>query len=139
MPKPITIYVVAGAVIKKDGKYLLVQERKPHVYGLWNHPAGKVDEGETIEQAAIREAKEETGYDIVLKEKVGIYHERLDLACKHIFAGEIVGGEFKYQEEELLDARWFTYEEVMNMKDKLREPSVWKTIEIVEKNKLANK
>ena len=135
MSNPIKIFVVAGTILKRDGKYLLVQERKPNIYGLWNIPTGKIEEGEIVEQTAIREAKEETGYEIVLKEKIGVYHERLDLACKHIFTGDIIGGEFKYQEEELLGADWFTYDEIMNMKDRLRDPSVWKAIEASEKNR----
>lgn len=61
--------VVAGCVIKKDGNYLLVQERQPKVYGKWNLPAGHVDKDETIEQAAVREAKEETGYEVELIKK----------------------------------------------------------------------
>jgi len=58
--------IAAGVVIKQNNKYLLVQERMTSQYGLWNWPAGKVDVGETIEEAAIREGKEETGYDVEL-------------------------------------------------------------------------
>ena len=61
--------VVAGVVVEKDSKYLLVQEKKELVYGLWNLPAGKVDEGETVEEAAVREAKEEVGYKVRLIKK----------------------------------------------------------------------
>ena len=32
------VYIVAAAVIKKDGKYLLVQEKQERVHGLWNFP-----------------------------------------------------------------------------------------------------
>jgi ADP-ribose pyrophosphatase YjhB (NUDIX family) len=67
MGNPITIHVVAGAVLEKDGKYLLVQEKKPHIYGLWNLPVGKVEEWETSEGTAIREVKEEVNLDIILK------------------------------------------------------------------------
>lgn len=50
--------VVAACVIKdSDNRYLLVQEAQPKVYRLWNLPAGHVDRGETIEDAAVREAK----------------------------------------------------------------------------------
>jgi len=57
--------VVAACVIRdKSGKYLLVQEAQPKVYGLWNLAAGHVDKGESIEKAAVREAKEETGLDV---------------------------------------------------------------------------
>lgn len=49
----IKVEVVAGVVIKQDGKYLLLQEKQPKAYMLWNFPAGKVDIGETFEQTAI--------------------------------------------------------------------------------------
>ena len=69
MEKPVvTAFVVAGAVLKKDGKYLLVQEAQSKAYGLWNLPAGRVDVGDTIEQTAVKEAKEESGFDVKLFE-----------------------------------------------------------------------
>jgi ADP-ribose pyrophosphatase YjhB (NUDIX family) len=43
MPEFVKIYVVAGVVVKQDGKYLLVQEKKPEAHGLWNLPAGRVE------------------------------------------------------------------------------------------------
>jgi 8-oxo-dGTP pyrophosphatase MutT (NUDIX family) len=55
-------------VIEKDGKFLLVQEGHAGAYGLWNWQQGKVEEGETIEEAAVREAKEETGYEVSILE-----------------------------------------------------------------------
>jgi ADP-ribose pyrophosphatase YjhB (NUDIX family) len=57
---PLTTLMVAACLIKRDGKYLLVQEKQPKAYGLWNLPAGKVDEGYTIEETAIKEAKDLT-------------------------------------------------------------------------------
>lgn len=46
--------IVAGCLLMKDGKYLLVQEKRKKVHGLWNLPAGYTDKGETIQQAAVR-------------------------------------------------------------------------------------
>ena len=40
--------MVAGAVLEKDNKYLLVQEKKPEAYKLWNLPAGRVEVGSTF-------------------------------------------------------------------------------------------
>jgi 8-oxo-dGTP diphosphatase len=128
--------IVAGCVVKKDGKYLLVQEKQTKVYGLWNLPAGHVDKGETIEQeqAAIREVKEETGYDVALGEQIGIYHERPGTPVKHIFSAEINGGELKIQEDEILDVKWLSLEEVKVLKetDKLRTSWIWDVITRVE-------
>lgn len=119
----LTVRVVAGTVIKKDDKYLLVQEKKKDVYGLWNLPAGKVDIGEKIEDAAVREAKEETGYNVKLIKHLGVYHQEDEHAVKHSYSAEIIGGELNPPEDEILDAKWFSYSEILAMKDKLRNSS----------------
>ena len=59
--------VVVGAIIEKDGKYLLVQEAKKRCYEQWNFPAGRLEVNESLEQAAIREVKEETVRKAFLK------------------------------------------------------------------------
>ncbi|MET8779486.1 NUDIX domain-containing protein [Nocardia sp. NPDC004654] len=57
--------LVVGAVVHYDGKVLLLQRpADDFMGGLWELPSGKVDPGETIDQALIREVKEETGLDI---------------------------------------------------------------------------
>ena len=60
-----TILVVAAALIDADGRVLLAQ-RPPGkaMAGLWEFPGGKVHEGETPEQALIRELHEELGIDV---------------------------------------------------------------------------
>lgn len=116
----VKISVVAGVVIKKDGKYLLVQEKQPHVYGLWNFPAGRVEVGDTLEQTAIKEAREETGYDVELIRKLEIFQESATKEVRHAFSAKIIGGDLKYPKDEILNARWFTFEEIQGMKDKLR-------------------
>lgn len=124
--------VVAGVVIKKDGKYLLVQEKKPKAYGLWNFPSGRIDVGESFEQAAAREAKEESGYDVELIKKIGIFQAVPTDGVKHIFEAKIIGGELKFPEDEILDAKWFTFDEIKQMKDKLRNRYILETINILE-------
>jgi len=114
------VEVIAGVVLKKDGKYLLVQEKQPKAYMLWNLPAGRTDEGETIEAAAIREAKEECGFDVELGKELLVLHQAIDKPVMHAFEAEIIGGELAFPEDEMLDARWFTYKEIQSMKDKLR-------------------
>lgn len=128
--------IVSGVVIKKDGKYLLVQEKKPHVYGLWNWPAGQVEVGDTIESNAMKEAKEETGFDVKLIRKLGIFQDNADEAAKHAFAAKILGGELKFPEDEILDAKWFSVEEIIGMKDKLRSNWIIDAINILESQKL---
>ena len=127
--------VVAGCVVRdKDGKYLLVQEGNPKVYGLWNLPAGHVDRGETIEHAAIREVKEETGYDVQLGDKIGIYHETVESPVRHAFSAEIIGGELQVQQGEILDVGWFSFDDITKMRQegKLRVDWIYNAMSMVE-------
>ena len=128
----------AGAVIQKDGKFLMVQEAKPHVHGLWNWPAGHLEDGETFEQGAAREVKEETGFDVEIGKEVGEWPadgnpEERPLFRKKLFLASIVGGELKVQKGELLDVAWFTEEEIRAMKDKLRSVWVLESLDILKK------
>src|SRR5258708_408411 len=123
MEKLVTTYIVAGVVIKHNGKYLLVQENRPgslDIHGLWNFPAGRVDEGQTIEETAVREAKEESGYDVVLVRKLDIFQDNANTPPKHAFEATIIGGELRWSKDELLDAKWFSFQEIQVMKHQLR-------------------
>ena len=127
--------IVAGCVLSRDGKYLLVQEKQQKAYGLWNLPAGRVDKDESIEDAAVRETKEEVGFDVKLIEKLLVTHESAAKTVKHAFRAEIIGGELVTQEDELLDARWFAYKEIdqLHKEGKLRAEWCWEAISLVEK------
>lgn len=128
--------IVTGCVIKKDGKYLLIQEKQERAYGLWNLPLGYVDKGEEIEAAAVRETKEESGYEVELDGKIGIYHENISRPVKHIFKARILGGELKIPEDEILNAKWLTYAEVerLHNEDKLRAQCIFDAITQLEKS-----
>jgi len=123
--------VVAGCVLQQDGKYLLVQEKQQKVYGLWNLPAGHVDEGETFEAAAIREVSEETGYQVKLGEKISVEHQSIDRPVLHAFNATIVGGQLSPDLDELLDAKWLSLGEVKELQSqgKMRNDWVLRTIE----------
>jgi 8-oxo-dGTP diphosphatase len=58
--------LTSAVLIEKDGKFLLGKRNKATGNGLWVIPGGGVDFGETTQQAAIREIKEETNLDIEL-------------------------------------------------------------------------
>ncbi len=114
------VSMVAGVIIKQNDKYLLVQEGKGKAYKLWNFPAGHVDMGESIEEAAVREAFEEVGYKVELIKKISVHQKSVDEPVKHIFEAKIIGGELKAQKGEILDAKWFSSNEIKNMEDELR-------------------
>ncbi len=124
----VLVPVVAGVVLEDEGKYLLVQEKQEAAYGLWNLPAGKVDVGDTIEETAVKEAREETGFEVRLGRTIGIYQEAATDPPKHAFTATITGGELRFPQDELLDARWFTLEEIQEMQESLRGSWVLKAI-----------
>lgn len=106
--------VVVGSLVKRDGKYLLVKEN-PKGEDVFNLPAGHVDKDEQIEAAAIRETKEETGYDIRLLGQIALYHESASQSVKHVYSAEITGGEEKAQEGEILEVVWHSYDEIVEL------------------------
>lgn len=117
--------VIVGGVVEKDGKYLLVQEAKEKCRGKWNIPAGHLDPNETIFEAAKREVEEESGFDVELTGVCQIGNQKLenDVFVSVVFSTKVLGGDINFNPDEILDARWFTYEEIISMKDQLRRES----------------
>ena len=117
--------IIVGGVIEKDGKYLLVQEAQQKAYGKWNIPAGHLDPNETIFDGAKREIKEESGFDVELTGVCQIGNQKLanDTFVSVVFSTKIISGDIKFDPNELLDVKWFTYEEILAMKDQLRMES----------------
>lgn len=61
----------AGLVVNSKGQWLVVKKRYGGLHGKWSLPAGFVHGNETIDQAVLREVKEETGVDCQLIEMIG--------------------------------------------------------------------
>ncbi len=62
-------------VLIENGKILLVKRGREPFKGMWATPGGRIEEGETAEQCAIREMKEETGLEIEIIRLTGIYSD----------------------------------------------------------------
>ncbi len=93
-------------------------------------PAGHVDLGEQLEVAAIRETKEETGYDVRLVKQIALYHETAPQSVKHVYLAEIIGGEARAQEGEILEVVWKSFDEIRDLEQsgEMRAPWVFDVI-----------
>ena len=84
--------VAAVVLATKDGKLVLVRRDIEPAIGEWSLPSGYVDRGEAVEDAAVREVKEETGLDISLTGLVGLYSHTGSPVVLAAYAAEVVGG-----------------------------------------------
>jgi len=131
MPVKIT---AAGGIVANEERKILFQFRR----GKWDLPKGKLDEGETIEECALREVEEETGLtNIELGEFIGVTHhfyteKGQDIEKEtHWFAMKITGEPklVPQLEEDITELRWVAENE---LKDYLSN-SFNNIVEITEK------
>lgn len=114
--------VIVGGVIEKDGKYLLVQENHGTVKGKWNYPSGGLETGELLMEGAKREIREECGLEVELTGvcQIGTHRFPREAFAMVVFTTRVTGGEVVIDQIEISDAKWFSYEELLEMKDSLR-------------------
>jgi ADP-ribose pyrophosphatase YjhB (NUDIX family) len=100
-----------AVLIARDGRLLLGKRgpgaREP---GKWSFPAGFVERGERVEHAAAREAREETGLDIVVGDLVGLYSSEGETVVLAVYEatsrGEPSAG------DDLVEVDWFAFSEL---------------------------
>ncbi|HEV3512346.1 MAG TPA: NUDIX hydrolase [Candidatus Sulfotelmatobacter sp.] len=111
--------VGVGAIIIRDDRVLLVKRAHPPIQGQWSIPGGVLEVGELVREAAIREAREETGlivepadllgvYDRILRneeQRVQYHYVLIDFLCRP------VGGELRAASD-AAEVRWFMREEL---------------------------
>lgn len=114
--------IIVGGVIEKDNKFLLVQESKKKCYKKWNIPAGHLDPNESIFEGAKREILEETNCKVELTGILEISNKVLEDKAwvSIIFSTKLLEDNVKADGIEILDAKWFSYEDIINMKEELR-------------------
>ena len=99
---------VAVAVVLGDERGVLLCRRciDPGS-GRWSFPAGYVNRGEVLEEAAVREVLEELGVVVKLGGIVGVYSERGEAVVLVVYAGEIEAGEPRPDGHEVSEVRRF--------------------------------
>jgi len=116
--------VGVGAIIiepdrKKDARVLLAKRAHPPIEGQWSIPGGVLEVGELVRDAAIREAREETGLVVEPSELLGVFDRVLRDAGGRVqyhyvlidFLCRPVGGELRAASD-AAEVRWFTREQL---------------------------
>jgi 8-oxo-dGTP diphosphatase len=115
--------VGVGSIIIEDDHVLLVKRANPPIQGQWSIPGGVLEVGELVREAAVREAREETGLVVEPGDLLGVYdrilhnHEKrvqyhyvlIDFLCRRV-GGELLAA------SDAAEVRWFTREELPELK-----------------------
>lgn len=118
-------HVTVASVVERDGRFLLVEE---NVRGqrVLNQPAGHLDAGETLQQAAVRETLEETGWHVELTHFLGV--QQWTTGALHFVRFAFAATAKRHEPERPLDTGilgpvWLTREEIAAAPN-LRSPMV---------------
>ena len=105
---------VVGAAIIRDGRLLAAQRAEPvALAGGWEFPGGKVDPGESDQEALIRECEEELGVKVALLDRIGGEWPLGPETLMRIWTAELVEGEPRALEH--LALRWLSVEELYDV------------------------
>lgn len=112
----------AGLVVNSKGQWLVVKKRYGGLHGKWSLPAGFVNGSETIDQAALREVKEETGIDCNLLGMIGfrsgvIREEVSDNMAIFLMEAQDEEQPIAAQLSELYEADWMAPADLSNDSD----------------------
>lgn len=127
-------HVTVAVVVERDGRFLLVEETADQPRPVYNQPAGHVEQGETLMEAAIREALEETGWDVSLTAFLGLYvytppHKPELTYYRACFLAEpACHHPQRLLDEGIVQAVWMTLDEIATS-DRLRSPLVLKCVQ----------
>ncbi len=127
--------VTSAVLVVSDGKFLLGERNKENYNGYWVIPGGGVKFGETIQDAAIREIKEETGLDVEIisligpKEIINVPGNYHSITFFHLAKPVNLNLEAK---DDISKAKFLSIDEIKNLKIAesvewaLREAGFWK-------------
>lgn len=112
--------IIVSALIKKDGKFLLVKEVLESKKPYWIIPGGGVNFGESLKEALKREIKEEVGLDIEISKFLFFKeHQRLEFNYHTIiffFKAETSSDKFVLEDGKILGTKFFSKDEIKKLK-----------------------
>ena len=118
-------HITVAAIVPRNDRFLMVKERNNHIE-VFNQPAGHLEPGENLLQATIREAKEETGWEVIPTALTGIYqyHSGKDqiMYFRFTFLAMPVKQISRNLDPDIIDCQWLSAEEISNKS--LRSPLV---------------
>ena len=127
-----TPHATVATIVEKDGKLLMVEELS-HNKPVFNQPAGHIEEGETIFDAALRETLEETGWEVELKHFLGVYTytaPQNDVTYyRFCFSAKAIEQRTSTLDNDIIAAHWLTRKEINGLGERLRSPIVKKCID----------
>lgn len=103
--------IVAGAIVSFDHKILLCKRAIEPRVGFWTMPAGYIENHESPQDGAIREAREEALADIKIDQLLGIFTVARLSQVQMIYRAELSDGNFGIGEE-TLDAKLFAWDDI---------------------------
>ncbi len=117
----------AGVCILNQDNEVLLQKRGDK--NKWGFPGGALEIGESIEECAIREVKEETGLDVEIEYLIGVYSLYFDKypngdeaqCITHFFKGSPIGGTLMIDQSETLELKYFKFNECPSLVNQQHE------------------
>lgn len=104
---------IAAAVIVQDGRFLLVQRAVSEGNLSWQFPAGEVEAGESVEDAAVRETAEEAGLVVVAKSLLGERtHPATGREMTYVECEVVAGDAHAVDAEEIAAVAWIGLDEI---------------------------
>ena len=129
-------HVTVATVVAKDDQYLLVEERdKSSGKAVFNQPAGHLEPSETLVAAALRETREETGWEVSLRGLLGIALYTAPANGITYYRTTFLGSPEHQLENAALDpdiiaVHWLDYEAILAKSARMRSPLVLAAIEL---------